>query len=429
MDREQPEAMEPEPAPAAAESKPKEQTLIATLEDQPPADAQALVDRLAAAGNWPAPILLEQIRDAGEAAVEPLVAILRSRPQSGRATPPLAHSIELLGLIGSPAAVPELVQVARSCRYEPSHRAAHALGRLGAAGFDALLELCRDPSITGDHRSAVVCGAGCAAGDDPALRARLSEVLRPILEALVARAREERTRQDRRETDPDQQETLDDQESDELGAGAGEDANEADLLDEGYDVEEDLEEPAADLDDFLDEEPELGEDALEDDDDWMSYDDADDDDEDFAPTIDEEINLLIDDLAGLADPASRELIATVFREKLTDPDFIDEEAVEKMYAQGGAVQEHPDWLSAYRADYEQHIDWLDRKRRWQEPRAPRSIVHEQPHAAPDTEPAPGIASAVAPIRNTGPKLGRNDPCWCGSGKKYKKCHWGKDKPD
>jgi hypothetical protein len=20
------------------------------------------------------------------------------------------------------------------------------------------------------------------------------------------------------------------------------------------------------------------------------------------------------------------------------------------------------------------------------------------------------------------KLGRNDPCWCGSGKKYKKCH-------
>ena len=21
-----------------------------------------------------------------------------------------------------------------------------------------------------------------------------------------------------------------------------------------------------------------------------------------------------------------------------------------------------------------------------------------------------------------PQLGRNDPCWCGSGKKYKKCH-------
>ena len=22
----------------------------------------------------------------------------------------------------------------------------------------------------------------------------------------------------------------------------------------------------------------------------------------------------------------------------------------------------------------------------------------------------------------GPKLGRNDPCWCGSGKKFKRCH-------
>jgi preprotein translocase subunit SecA len=25
-------------------------------------------------------------------------------------------------------------------------------------------------------------------------------------------------------------------------------------------------------------------------------------------------------------------------------------------------------------------------------------------------------------RRTGPKIGRNDPCWCGSGKKYKRCH-------
>ena len=26
------------------------------------------------------------------------------------------------------------------------------------------------------------------------------------------------------------------------------------------------------------------------------------------------------------------------------------------------------------------------------------------------------------IRSEGPKIGRNDPCPCGSGKKYKKCH-------
>jgi uncharacterized protein YchJ len=27
-----------------------------------------------------------------------------------------------------------------------------------------------------------------------------------------------------------------------------------------------------------------------------------------------------------------------------------------------------------------------------------------------------------PIRRTTPKIGRNDPCHCGSGKKFKKCH-------
>ena len=29
---------------------------------------------------------------------------------------------------------------------------------------------------------------------------------------------------------------------------------------------------------------------------------------------------------------------------------------------------------------------------------------------------------ITPIVNNGPKIGRNDPCPCGSGKKYKNCH-------
>ena len=32
-----------------------------------------------------------------------------------------------------------------------------------------------------------------------------------------------------------------------------------------------------------------------------------------------------------------------------------------------------------------------------------------------------VALAQKPVR-TGPKVGRNDPCPCGSGKKYKQCH-------
>jgi len=32
------------------------------------------------------------------------------------------------------------------------------------------------------------------------------------------------------------------------------------------------------------------------------------------------------------------------------------------------------------------------------------------------------AAATATQRHTGTEIGRNDPCFCGSGKKYKKCH-------
>jgi len=33
-----------------------------------------------------------------------------------------------------------------------------------------------------------------------------------------------------------------------------------------------------------------------------------------------------------------------------------------------------------------------------------------------------IHSSSEPYRREAPKLGRNDPCFCGSGKKFKKCH-------
>ena len=34
----------------------------------------------------------------------------------------------------------------------------------------------------------------------------------------------------------------------------------------------------------------------------------------------------------------------------------------------------------------------------------------------------GDDAPVTQVRRDEPKVGRNDPCWCGSGKKYKKCH-------
>jgi preprotein translocase subunit SecA len=55
---------------------------------------------------------------------------------------------------------------------------------------------------------------------------------------------------------------------------------------------------------------------------------------------------------------------------------------------------------------------------------------------PQRAPAPGPGSSgpprpartggddapIKPVRRDEPKVGRNEPCWCGSGKKYKKCH-------
>jgi preprotein translocase subunit SecA len=41
------------------------------------------------------------------------------------------------------------------------------------------------------------------------------------------------------------------------------------------------------------------------------------------------------------------------------------------------------------------------------------------------EPPPGEQEIVLPkitVRREAPKVGRNDPCPCGSGKKFKQCH-------
>ena len=48
--------------------------------------------------------------------------------------------------------------------------------------------------------------------------------------------------------------------------------------------------------------------------------------------------------------------------------------------------------------------------------------NEATDAGADAASAPIEAQAAAPFVREGVKIGRNDPCWCGSGKKYKQCH-------
>ena len=67
------------------------------------------------------------------------------------------------------------------------------------------------------------------------------------------------------------------------------------------------------------------------------------------------------------------------------------------------------------------------------PAAERPSVFTQPAAAPAGVPddltqerAParvgGDDAPIKTVKRDEPKVGRNDPCWCGSGKKFKKCH-------
>lgn len=47
---------------------------------------------------------------------------------------------------------------------------------------------------------------------------------------------------------------------------------------------------------------------------------------------------------------------------------------------------------------------------------------------PDCDHDHDQAAEATPFRRETPKLGRNDPCFCGSGRKFKKCHGALD-PD
>jgi preprotein translocase subunit SecA len=61
--------------------------------------------------------------------------------------------------------------------------------------------------------------------------------------------------------------------------------------------------------------------------------------------------------------------------------------------------------------------------------APKTVIEEtKPRPAESSETQRAASESQKgdvkpePIRNTGQRVGRNDPCPCGSGKKYKQCH-------
>ena len=73
------------------------------------------------------------------------------------------------------------------------------------------------------------------------------------------------------------------------------------------------------------------------------------------------------------------------------------------------------------AEQERKFEYSDAQRRRFVARIENVMI--DPSVSSPREPA---INPRQPVVRTQPKLGRNAPCWCGSGKKYKKCHLNQD---
>jgi preprotein translocase subunit SecA len=86
-------------------------------------------------------------------------------------------------------------------------------------------------------------------------------------------------------------------------------------------------------------------------------------------------------------------------------------------------------LARVRIRSEDEVEAMEAQQRRQAETQARSMQFQHADAAPmsasepvDGEPIDPAALAQTPMQRDEPKIGRNDPCPCGSGKKYKQCH-------
>ncbi len=83
-------------------------------------------------------------------------------------------------------------------------------------------------------------------------------------------------------------------------------------------------------------------------------------------------------------------------------------------------------LARVRIRSEEEVQQMEEQQRRQQQQAPLKFAHAEASGfASEGEVLAATAASTAPAVaqfNEGPKVGRNDPCPCGSGKKYKQCH-------
>ncbi|MCL1142913.1 preprotein translocase subunit SecA [Shewanella gaetbuli] len=78
-------------------------------------------------------------------------------------------------------------------------------------------------------------------------------------------------------------------------------------------------------------------------------------------------------------------------------------------------------LSKVQVQAQSDVDEMEQRRREEEAKIQRDYQHASAQAL-DAEEAPAPAAKPQTVIRNGEKVGRNDPCPCGSGQKYKQCH-------
>ena len=121
------------------------------------------------------------------------------------------------------------------------------------------------------------------------------------------------------------------------------------------------------------------------------------------------LSALAGELVDLTDAQARPMLEQALAEGKFDNEEFDQKYLEETYCgdQERYVPPVRDLLEQYREDYR-------RQQEQQENEAHLAIF----------EPETGLQPIVL-----SPKIGRNDPCWCGSGQKYKRCHLAQDEKE
>lgn len=128
---------------------------------------------------------------------------------------------------------------------------------------------------------------------------------------------------------------------------------------------------------------------------------------------------LVHYLTEVLDPEARQLIQAAFDADIINTAIIAPDDVERDYHNGQRRLREPDpqeWLHHYTNRRQKDIAYERRMERERLRKASMPVAPLNPRPLLD----PVELDQQRTSRNI--KLGRNDRCWCGSGKKYKHCH-------